>query len=71
MLTIGNLAMRQARAQYSCNFLACAGYEVVDNLGFPTVEEGIEAAMAAKADIVYCVQVMMNMQNMLFLPSRL
>ena len=54
MLTIGNLAMRQARAQYSCNFLACAGYEVVDNLGFSTVEEGIEAAMAAKADIVYC-----------------
>ena len=52
MLSIGNLAMRQARAQYSCNFLACAGYEVVDNLGFPTVEEGIEAAMAAKADIV-------------------
>ena len=52
MLTIGNLAMRQARAQYSCNFLACAGYEVVDNLGFPTVEEGVEAAMEAKADIV-------------------
>lgn len=52
MLTIGNLAMRQARAQYSCNFLACAGYEVVDNLGFPIVEEGVEAAMAAKADIV-------------------
>lgn len=52
MLTIGNLAMRQARAQFSCNFLACAGYEVVDNLGFPTVEEGVEAAMKAKADIV-------------------
>ena len=52
MLTIGNLAMRQARAQFSCNFLACAGYEVIDNLGFATVEEGIEAAMAAKADIV-------------------
>ena len=52
MLTIGNLAMRQARAQYSCNFLACAGYEVIDNLGFETVEAGVEAAMAAKADIV-------------------
>ena len=52
MLTIGNLAMRQARAQFSCNFLACAGYEVVDNLGFSTVEEGVEAAVAAKADIV-------------------
>ena len=52
MLTIGNLAMRQARAQFSCNFLACAGYEVIDNLGFDTVKEGIDAAMAAKADIV-------------------
>ncbi|MEG2150529.1 MAG: methylmalonyl-CoA mutase small subunit [Bacteroidaceae bacterium] len=52
MLTIGNLAMRQARAQYSCNFLGCAGYEVIDNLGFETVEEGVEAAMKAKADIV-------------------
>lgn len=52
MLTIGNLAMRQARAQFSCNFLACAGYEVIDNLGFPTVEEGVEAAMKAQADIV-------------------
>ena len=52
MLTIGNLAMRQARAQYSCNFLGCAGYEVIDNLGFETVEAGVEAAMAAKADIV-------------------
>ncbi len=52
MLTIGNLAMRQARAQYSCNFLACAGYEVIDNLGFDTVEAGVEAAMEAKADIV-------------------
>lgn len=52
MLTIGNLAMRQARAQFSCNFLACAGYQVIDNLGFPTVEEGVEAAMKAGADIV-------------------
>ncbi|MCD8292660.1 MAG: methylmalonyl-CoA mutase small subunit [Prevotellaceae bacterium] len=52
MLTIGNLAMRQARAQYSCNFLACAGYEVIDNLGFPTVEEGVEAAVKAGADMV-------------------
>ncbi|MCD8318138.1 MAG: methylmalonyl-CoA mutase family protein, partial [Paraprevotella sp.] len=52
MLTIGNLAMRQARAQFCCNFLACAGYKVIDNLGFPTVEEGIDAAMKAGADIV-------------------
>ena len=52
MLTIGNLAMRQARAQFSCNFLAAAGYQVIDNLGFKTVEEGVDAALAAGADIV-------------------
>jgi methylmalonyl-CoA mutase len=52
MLTIGNLAMRQARAQFSCNFLAAAGYKVMDNLGFKTVEEGVDAALEAKADIV-------------------
>ena len=52
MLTIGNLAMRQARAQFSCNFLAAAGYEVIDNLAFSTVEEGVDAAMSVAADIV-------------------
>lgn len=52
MLTIGSLAMRLARAQFSCNFFACAGYDVVDNLGFETVEAGVEAAMAQGADIV-------------------
>ncbi len=52
MLTIGNLAMRQARAQFSCNFLRTAGYTVVDNLGFKTVEEGVDKALEAKADIV-------------------
>ena len=52
MLTIGNLAMRIARAQFSCNFLACAGYKVIDNNGFKTVAEGIKAAKKAKADII-------------------
>jgi len=52
MLTIGSLAMRLARAQFSCNIFACAGYEVVDNLGFDTVEEGVKAALDAKADII-------------------
>lgn len=52
MLTIGNLVWRQARAQFSCNFLATAGYKVIDNLGFDTIEEGVDAAIAAGADIV-------------------
>ncbi|MCQ2074981.1 MAG: methylmalonyl-CoA mutase small subunit [Bacteroidaceae bacterium] len=52
MLTIGNLAMRQARAQFSGNFFGCAGYQIIDNLGFKTDEEGAEAACKAKADII-------------------
>ncbi len=52
MLTIGSLAMRLARAQFACNFFACAGYEVIDNLGFKTVEEGVSAAEKAGADII-------------------
>ncbi len=52
MLTIGNLAMRLARAQFSTNFFGCAGYEIIDNLGFETVEQGIEAAMEKNADVV-------------------
>ncbi|MDE6310119.1 MAG: methylmalonyl-CoA mutase small subunit [Muribaculaceae bacterium] len=52
MLTIGNLAMRLARAQFSTNFFGCAGYEIIDNIGFDTVEAGINAAMEKKADVV-------------------
>ena len=52
MLTIGNLAMRLARSQFSANFFACAGYEIIDNLGFNTVEEGVDQALAKNADIV-------------------
>ena len=52
MLTIGSLAMRLARAQFSSNFFACAGYEVIDNLGFATVNEGVEAARKMNADII-------------------
>lgn len=52
MFTYGHLAMRKARAQFSCNFFACAGFEVKDNNGFKTVDEGIQAALDYKADIV-------------------
>ncbi|MCC8144465.1 MAG: methylmalonyl-CoA mutase small subunit [Tannerellaceae bacterium] len=52
MLTMGNLAMRLARSQFSCNFFACAGYKVIDNLGFDTVEAGVDAAVASGAEIV-------------------
>jgi methylmalonyl-CoA mutase len=52
MLTIGSIVFSKARAQFSCNFFAVAGYEVVDNNAFESVEEGIKAALDAKADIV-------------------
>lgn len=52
MLTIGDLAMRRARAQFSSNFFAVAGYEVKDNNGFASVAEGVSSAFEAKADII-------------------
>lgn len=52
MLTIGNLAMRLARSQFSSNFFACAGYKIIDNLGFETVEAGIQAALEKEVDII-------------------
>ncbi|MCL1867347.1 MAG: methylmalonyl-CoA mutase small subunit [Paludibacter sp.] len=52
MLTIGNLAMRLARAQFSSNFFGCAGYEIIDNIGFETVEEGIAASQKVQSDII-------------------
>lgn len=52
MLTIGNLAMRLARAQFSTNFFGCAGYEIIDNLGFETVEQGVDAALEQGADVI-------------------
>ena len=52
MLTIGNLNMRLARSQFSSNFFGTAGYELIDNLGFKSVEEGITAARNKGADVV-------------------
>jgi methylmalonyl-CoA mutase len=52
MLTIGNLAMRRARAMFASNFFACAGFQVIDNTGFESPERGARKAIDAGADIV-------------------
>ncbi|MDE5579482.1 MAG: methylmalonyl-CoA mutase small subunit [Alistipes sp.] len=52
MLTCGSLAMARARAQFSCNFFACAGIRVQDNTFFKSIEEGVAAALESKAQIV-------------------
>ncbi len=52
LLNIGNLAMRKARAMFTTNFFGCAGYEILDNSGFETVDQGVKAARASKAEVV-------------------
>ncbi len=52
MFTYGNLAMRIARSQFSRNFFACAGFDTLDNLGFKTIEEGVQAFLDSKAEIL-------------------
>ena len=52
MLTVGNLAMARARAQFSGNFFGCAGIEPLDNIRFDSVQQGVDAALKAGAEIV-------------------
>ncbi len=44
--------MRLARSQFSGNFFACGGYDIIDNPGFKSAKEGVDAALKAKADII-------------------
>jgi methylmalonyl-CoA mutase len=52
MLTIGNLPMRKARAQFASNFFAVAGFEVMEGKGYCETADGICDAQNAKADII-------------------
>lgn len=52
LLKIGNLSMRQARGGFITNFFGCAGYEIVDNVSFTSVEEGVKAAFDIHANII-------------------
>jgi len=52
LLTYGNQTWRKARAMFSNSFFACAGFEVIDNAGFASIEEGVKTAENAKADLV-------------------
>jgi len=52
LLKVGNLAMRQARAGFVTNFFGCAGYDIIDNAGFASVEEGVKAALNAHPDLI-------------------
>jgi methylmalonyl-CoA mutase len=52
LFTMGNLAMLRARAGFTANFFGCAGYEIIDNPGFASVDDGVESAHASGAPVV-------------------
>lgn len=52
LMTIGNPLMRKARAQFSSGFFGCAGYRIIDNPGFSSVEEGIKSFLETDAVII-------------------
>jgi methylmalonyl-CoA mutase len=52
LLSVGDPLYARARAQFSSNFFAVAGFEIVDNNGFNSVEDGITAAVDKNADLI-------------------
>ncbi len=52
LFTYGNLAMRKARAAFSTNFFGCVGYQIQEAPMIKDLDEGIEKALDAKADVV-------------------
>ena len=48
----GNPAWATARATFSGNFFACAGYEILDQPAFASLEKGIKAAKNAHPDLI-------------------
>lgn len=55
LLTIGNLAMRKARAGFVSNFFACAGFEIVEGPGNLELEAAVaDAAQKNAGAIVLC-----------------
>lgn len=51
LIPMGSLAMRRARAQFAGNFFGCAGYSIIDNNGFASVEDAARACTKAGAAI--------------------
>jgi methylmalonyl-CoA mutase len=51
LFSIGNPVMRKARAQFSAGFFGCAGYRIIDNPGFESIQEGVNSFLGSGADI--------------------
>jgi methylmalonyl-CoA mutase len=44
--------MSKARSQFSAGFFGCAGYQIVDNNCFNSIEEAIRLSLESEADII-------------------
>jgi methylmalonyl-CoA mutase len=52
LFPVGNPSMRNARAAFAANFFGCAGFKILDNPGFGTIDDGVKAALRSKSKIV-------------------
>jgi methylmalonyl-CoA mutase len=52
LLTFGNLSMRKARAAFSTNLFGCGGFEIIENPCYSSIDDGVNAAIDSKAEIV-------------------
>lgn len=52
LFTYGDKKMRKARAAFTANLFAIAGFKIIDTLGFKTVEEGLNAVKERDPEIV-------------------
>ncbi len=52
LFPIGNQGMRKARANFAFNFFGCGGFEVIDNPGFSTIDQGVKEVSKNNCDIV-------------------
>jgi methylmalonyl-CoA mutase len=52
ILPIGNQVMQKARSNFSSNFFGCAGYHVISNNGFDTIDEAVSPILKAEPDII-------------------
>ncbi len=52
LMTMGSVKQHKARADFSRGFFQVAGFEVIDNKGFSTVEDAVKAAAENGAPVV-------------------
>ena len=52
LATLGNLTMRKARATFATGFLGSAGFDIIDNNGFKSVEDAFENFKKSGAEII-------------------